>query len=200
VPKRAPFLLALAALLAGCTPSPRVYTGSVPAGPWSVAVIPLANYTESVEAADRTAAIVAVELAMRRRVRAIDPGVVEDALSREPWLLTDRIPPDVVQKLGQELGADALLVGSVLQYGYRQAEGEQVPQISIMLRLLETTSGEVLWTAAHSRDGTDGEWLFGFGRVTSLEQLSIHAVREVFDRFPTPGVGSGSVARGGDEK
>jgi hypothetical protein len=108
-------------------------------------------------------------------------------LAREPWLLFDRIPPDLVDRFGQELGADALLVGSILGYGYRQSASEQIPHVSLALRLLGTPGGRVLWSAVHSRDGQDGEWLFGLGRVENLEQLLEESVREIAATLPAPG-------------
>ncbi len=100
--------------------------------------------------------------------------------------MLDRLP-DLVDSVGQELGANAIMVGSLTGYTTRQFEGEMIPQISLSLRLLETPGGRVLWSAVHSRDGGDGESVFGFGRVQSLEQMATIAVQEMLETFPTTG-------------
>jgi len=186
VPRTLAAAVTAALITAGCgTPSPRAYFSEPMGGKWRIAVIPPTNYTEDSTAPDRVAAVIASELPRIRPVEVVDPGVVEDVLSREPWLLTDRIPPDLVDKLGEAMGANALLVGSVLANGYRQeAWGESVPEFAVSLRLLEVPGGKLIWSASHSRDGSDGETLFGIGRVSTLEQLVSLSLEEVLDTLP----------------
>jgi hypothetical protein len=149
-----------------------------------VAVLPLANYTANREAADRVLPMLAVELGRQPGIVVLDPGRVEEVVSREPWLLMDRIPPDLVDRFGTQIGADALLVGSVMSYAIRDTGAERIPQLSLSLRLLAVPGGKVLWSSVHSRDGADGEWLFGIGRVENLERLAVATVREMMATFP----------------
>ena len=190
-------------LFPGCgVPSPRAYTAEPIAGRWRIAILPPVNYTSDSSAPDRVVSVLAAELARARVVDVIDPGVVEEALSREPWLLTDRIPPDLVDKLGEAMGADALLVGAVLAHGYRDEQwGGSVPEFSVSLRLLEIPGGRLRWSANHSRDGADGETLFGFGRVSTLEQLVARTLQEILATLPPVGPGrsdSGSPVHAGE--
>lgn len=176
----------LAMLIVACAPSPRTHQlASLPAG-LRVALLPLANYTQNREAPDKIAPILLAELAHRGGVHLAEPGAVEAVLSKEPWLLFDRIPPDLVNRFGDELGVDALLVGAVLGYGYRQFGSEQIPHVSISLRLIRAPGGVVLWSAVHSRDGDDNESVFGLGRVHSLEQLLTRTIAEIVEEFPAP--------------
>ena len=174
------------ALLAGCgVPSPRAYTAEPIEGPWRVAVLPLVNYSTDSQAPDRVTNLLASQLRTVPGVAVIDAGAVEDALAREPWLLTDRIPPDLVDSLGATLHADALLVGSVLAFGYREEPwGGTIPEFAVSLRLIETPGGRVRWGAHHGRDGADGEGLFGIGRVATLDQLVIESLEQILDTFP----------------
>jgi hypothetical protein len=149
-----------------------------------VAVLPLANYTERQDASDRLVPLLAVEVASQRGVAIVDPGRVEEIFSREPWLLLDRLPPDLVDRFGAELEADALLVGSILAFGYRDADIGAIPEFSLTLRLLRTPGGECLWSGAHARSGNDRESVFGLGRIDNLERLATGAVRELVATFP----------------
>jgi hypothetical protein len=171
-------------LATGCVPKPRSYQSEQLQGPLRVAILPLANYTETRDASEKVAPILFALVGQLPSVSLVDPGAVEATLSTEPWLLFDRIPPDLVDRFGDALGADALLVGSIVGYGYRQSGGEQVPHFSISLRLMQAPGGRALWSVAHSRDGNDGEWLFGLGRVQSLQQLVAHSIREITETFP----------------
>jgi len=172
---------ALALLLCSCAPSPRVHTEGVLQGHWQVAVLPLTNFTTTRDAVDRVQPMVMVELSQRPGVGVVDMGRVEEALAGEPWIQTDRLPPDLVDSLGTELGVQGLVVGSVLAYGMRDGN---VPQVSLTLRLLQVPGGRVVWTAVHSRDGEDRESIFGFGRVESLQNLAEETVKEAVSTFP----------------
>ena len=172
-------------LVAACVPPPRTYMATHLDPGLRIALLPLANYTQNREAPDKIAPMLLSELGHRGGIHLADPGAVEAVLAREPWLMFDRIPPDLIDRFGRELGVDALLVGSVLGYGYRQAYGERVPHVSIALRLVRAPGGVVLWSSVHSRDGDDNEWLFGFGRIQSLEQLLVRSIAEITETFPS---------------
>lgn len=173
--------------LAGCAGSmPRAYVdGTVDPG-LRIAIIPLANYTERQDASDRVVPMLAVEMARQRGVLVVDQGRVEEVLSVEPWLLLDRLPPDLIDKFGAAMEADALLVGSVLSFGYRDMDAGSIPELSLTLRLLQVPGGKCLWSGTQSRAGTDRESVFGMGRVDNLENLAIDAVRELVETFPKP--------------
>lgn len=192
----------LIAAISGCVPEPRAHqVGPVVAAP-RIGILPLSNYTADRDASDRMRPMLAAELGTRPGIALVDPGAMEAALAQEPWLIFDRIPPELLDRLGEQLGADALLVGAILGSGYRQDGAEQVPHVSFSLRLLQVPGGRVLWGVVHSRDGTDGEWLFGFGRVHNLEQLLERSIEESFRTFPavsvagsTPGISESGARR-----
>jgi hypothetical protein len=188
-------------ICAGCAPSPRAYVDPEPLhGPWTIALLPLADYSTNRDAPDRLAPMIQEELLKHQNMVAVETGRVEAALAKDPWMLTDRIPPDIVDSLGASLGADGLLVGSVLAYGYRSEDGDAVPEVSLSLRLIQVPGGRVLWSAVHHRDGDDRETLFGLGRVTGLERLAEETVRELMSTFPDVRPGVNTTSGTGKEK
>lgn len=176
----------LALLLVSCAPEPRSYVSRIKPAPLRVAVLPLANYTELRDAPARISATLAGELGRVPGVQIIEQGAVEQALSDEPWLLLDRMPPDLCASIGAELSADALLVGSILGAGYRMVEGERIPHVSLSMRLVDVSKADIIWSAVHNRDGADNEWLFGFGRIVDFEQLVGKTIEEIVKTFPVP--------------
>ena len=202
-------VLALLGLAGGaCAPEPRSVLpdpGFVPAGRDSasggapvlrLAVLPLANYTATRDGSDRVAPMILAELAAKPGVVVADAGAVQQALDQEPWLLVDRVPPDLVDRLAAQLQVEALVLGSLMTYEYRDAAGDKVPQVSLSMRLIHCPGGKVLWSAVHSRDGDDSEWFFGFGRVRGLEQLAGITIREMLGKFPAPQAGVPPKPRG----
>lgn len=186
--RRSLLALLLIATLAACVPEPRAFHAGPMTATRRIALLPLSNYSADRDIPDKVRPMLAAELGQRPGIWLVDPGEVEAALAAEPWLLFDRIPPDLVDSLGTQLAADALLIGAVLGSGYRQDGPEQVPHFSLSLRLLQTPGGSVLWSVIHSRDGNDGEWLFDFGRVHNLEQLIEITIEECLRTFPATGV------------
>ena len=89
-----------------------------------------------------------------------------------------------MDRFGSELGADALLIGSVLAFGYRDADVGAVPEFSVTLRLIETPGGKCLWSGTQARSGNDRESVFGIGRIDNLERLATAAVRDLVATFP----------------
>jgi TolB-like protein len=186
VSPRALALIALVAGASGCSPHPQAYRGEPIQAGLRVAVVPFSNYTGDRDAPDQVLPLILVELARLPGVSVVEPGKVEAVLDQEPWLLFDRIPPDLVDRFGEEMEADALLVGSILAYGQRDGAVGPVPEVSVACRLLEVPGGKILWSVVHSRDGEDGESVFGLGREESLNRLAREAVRETLETFPPP--------------
>ncbi len=185
-------VLLLLAALTGCVPEPRAFRAGSLEGTRRVAILPPSNYSPDRDAPDKVRLMLAASLGQQPGLHLVDPGAVEAALAQEPWLLFDRIPPDLLDRLGEQLGAEALLVGAILGCGYRQDGADRVPHFSFSLRLLQTPGGRLLWSVVHSRDGDDGEWLFDFGRVHDLEQLIEITIEESLRTFPVSASGTGS--------
>jgi hypothetical protein len=178
--------------LMGCVPQPRTFLvldqrpfAAVDSTntPFRIALLPLANYAPDRDAPQRLGLALANEFSRIPGLEVVDPGAVEDALAKEPWLLLDRLPPDLADRIGAELHADGLLQGALLQYGARDGNDGRTPQISLALRLVRTPGSRVVWSTVHGRDGADGEWLFGLGRVNAMEQLSAAVVHEALRPF-----------------
>ena len=81
-------------------------------------------------------------------------------------------------------GTDALLIGSVLAFGYRDQDVGAIPEFSVTLRLIEPPGGKCLWSGTQARAGNDHVSVFGIGRIDNLERLANAAVRDLVATFP----------------
>ncbi len=139
----------------------------------SVAVTRLSNLTEAKEAASTLSLILSQELTKRNQLQITEafdaaPGV------QERW---------TASKLGQELKVDAVLVGVVTAFEYgsgsSKARGVVRPIISMDLRLVSASTGEVLWAAGvHAQ--RDQVWTFD---SISLQELGQEAAEETLDEL-----------------
>jgi hypothetical protein len=77
-------------------------------------------------------------------------------------------PPEL-KRLGETLKADALFMGTVVDFSQSQS-GTPAPDVTIQLRLVETQSGVTVWSASKTRSGASlGARLFGIGGDSLIE-------------------------------
>lgn len=158
-------LLAVGLLLAGCSfgrinSRDFAQPGAVlPAGS-TVAVLPFENLTNHPNAGQIAADIVSTELYGVDGLRSMDASRVRSRLSAakptgDAAAATDA-PADAApldaQATGRTLGVDAVLSGSVSEYGYQHGLREE-PVVGLNARLVRSSDGAVLWTSSQSEAG-----------------------------------------------
>lgn len=143
----------LALLLNGCADTRYAvdYVGTGASARQRVAVVPLENLTNYPKAGLIVGELVASELYRRQLFDLTEGTALRKALGG-----LDIEPADLAESVGAaelagRLGVDAVLVGSVSEYGYQHGLHEE-PVVGINLRLVGA-AGEVLWAASHSTTG-----------------------------------------------
>lgn len=121
----------------------------------SVAVLPLANLTTHPNAGQILGEMLHAEL------RGIPSFSLRD--NTEAW--AELTPPDQdieeaalglrARQAGKKLGVDAVVYGSVTEYRYKRGLDEE-PAVGVAVRLMDVSTGEVLFTAVVSRIGGCG--------------------------------------------
>ncbi|NUB03562.1 hypothetical protein GBZ48_30550 [Azospirillum melinis] len=163
-------LLAAVVVLAGCSfgrINSRDFAqpgGALPAGS-TVAVLPFENLTNHPNAGQIAADIVSTELYGVEGLRTLEVGRVRsrlsagkpaaDAASAGATASADGQPdaaPLDAQAAGRTLGVDAVLAGSVSEYGYQHGLREE-PVVGLNARLVRVSDGAVLWTSSQSEAG-----------------------------------------------
>lgn len=158
-------LLLAGLLLAGCSVG-RINSrdfaqpgAALPAGA-TVAVLPFENLTNHPNAGQIAADLVSTELYGLGGVRTMEAGRIRSRLSAQrpadaaspgaPEAQADA--PLDVQAAGRALGVDAVLAGSVSEYGYQHGLREE-PVVGLNARLVRVSDGAVLWTSSQSEAG-----------------------------------------------
>lgn len=179
------FSLLLAALAAeGCAHPPRYLNRSADLGAIkTVAVLPFENVTTDKLCAERLQRIFLTELLAREAFKVAEPGLVTRAMRRdqlEPSALT----PEEIKKLGASLGAEALFMGTVLEYDEGRGGGSAPsPRVKLQLRLVDVDSGTTLWSVSREAGGaTVTARLFGIGGVAA-STVAEALIREELAQF-----------------
>lgn len=161
----------LAVLLTGCrsTQTRYVHKNADLAAITKVAVLPFDNLTQERSAADKVQKVFYLELLALDVFEVAEPGQVNKA-TRGAAL--DTLGPAEFQKIGKELGVDAVFTGTVVDFAQAQSGSTPVPEVTIQLRLVETHSGTTVWSAGQTRSGAGvATRLFGFGGESLTEAV-----------------------------
>jgi TolB-like protein len=173
-------------LTANCAPDPRVYSSSGLSLPkeTNIAILPFDNLTDEERASQQVYDIFLVEFLKVGNFSVVDPGEVERVLAEERIRYASELSIEQIHKIGRELKIPMIVQGAVLEYGIRQVQGFKVvdvPYISLMVKMVDTQSGKIVWASSYSRNGNDSEKVFGFGRISSLNKLTEVMAREIVE-------------------
>lgn len=154
-PVLAPVLLPLL-LLAGCAGEQGVARDWVRSSEavradLQVAVLPFENLTAYPNAGQVVAQLLTTELYARGLFRVMEAGELRSRLSARK-LNEENMPHTAAAELAAALGVDAVLTGSVSEFGYQHGLKEE-PIVGINLRLVSVREGDVVWAASHADAG-----------------------------------------------
>jgi TolB-like protein len=128
-----------------------------------VVVVPFTSRTVNNEAGEIITSLMINELRVRG-VAVMAPLITPE---KAPTMST---PAAVLQALGKRLRSRYLMVGEVTEYAYKRGLGEE-PTVGISARLVDTISGEVVWTGVRAEVG--GWSLLHEDSLARLSQRSV---------------------------
>jgi len=177
--------LLLAVLVAGgCAAPPHYLNRSADLGAIkTVAVLPFENLTTDKLCAERLQRIFLTELLAREAFKVVEPGLVIRAVRRDQ-LDAATLTPAEIKRLGGALGAEALFMGSVLEYDEGRSAGSAAsPRVKLVLKLVDVDSGTTLWTVNREAGGaTVTARLFGIGG-TAASTVAESLIRAELSQF-----------------
>lgn len=127
-------------------------TDAVVAPQMRVAVLPFENLTNFASAGTIAPQLITTELYRARLFSLMEETAVRRALFDNKVDMTRLAESSYAQEVGRTLGADAVVVGSVSEYGYQHGLREE-PTVGFNARLVRSADGKVLWAASISEVG-----------------------------------------------
>ncbi len=144
----------------------------------TVAVLPFENITQERSAGEKVQRIFLAELLSMGLFEVAEPGLVTRTLRAERVESTEALAPADIQRIGKALKADALFMGTVVDFADNRSGSTPAPEVTIQSRLVETQSGVTIWSSDRSRSGaTLSARLFGVGGE-SLTDAARRLVRQ----------------------
>ncbi|MBE0425682.1 MAG: hypothetical protein IBX72_03440 [Nitrospirae bacterium] len=142
-----------------------------------VAVLPFENFTSDVYAGEKIRRIVITDL-LEKGIDIIEPGEVTRQLQELKVKSIGSMKNTEIQGLGTALSVDALMMGAVEAFGLSKGISVTYPEVAVILRLIETDSGNIIWSIRHTSGGPDF-WMRHFGSEgPSLSETARKVVKE----------------------
>ncbi|HLB25091.1 MAG TPA: hypothetical protein VJM83_02050 [Nitrospirota bacterium] len=162
---KALFLLAIAALFAalpGCGGgTTRLFSKPIAEAPYvtyqewgpnrDVAVMPFVNVAKDKDAGLKARELFITELYVTGAFKdVVDEGEMLEVMKKLKLRETDNLGKDAIKTLGDNLGVQAIIFGTVEEYTERSAKGAH---FAVSLRMVDVETGQILWIGNSSREG-----------------------------------------------
>ena len=178
-------LIIVGIAIIACGPKPEVfYSDKNNAAAFkTIAILPFSNYSGKEDAGKQISNAFLIELLKKPKLHIVEPGQVDQIMRQERIRSSEQIDLKTANLLRDSLAIDYILIGAVNEYDYISSGDKQVPLVGFNVRLLDATTGRIIWAANHSRKGDDHEILFSWGLTTSLTKLAQNSVRDVVGKL-----------------
>lgn len=149
----------------------------------NVAVMPFANLTRETNAADRVRDVFMTMLQATGGVYVIPAGEVGRGISRTGMASPTTPAPEEVVRFAKIVSADAVITGTVREYGDVRSGTTTANLVSVSLQMMEAQTGRVVWSASSTRGGvTLTDRLFG-GGGEPMNPVTQKAVNDLLDKL-----------------
>ena len=149
----------------------------------SVAVMPFANLTRDVPAADRVRNVFITMLLSSDVLYVVPPGEVARGISRAGIIDPTAPSPEEVVKFAGVVKVDAVITGVVKEYGEVHSGSTAANIVSFSAQMLESQTGKVVWSASTTKGGVGmSERLLG-GGGRPINDVTEKAVEDVLDKL-----------------
>lgn len=143
-----------------------------------VAVMPLDNFTNDKFAGDIVRQVVISELLASGLMEVVVPGEVLNAFKDLGIKSAASLTTEQIKSLGEFLSVEAIIMGSVEEYGEAKMGNVSAPQVTMSLMMADSDSGSIVWSITATRGGA-GFMARHFGaRHETISETVIKLVRE----------------------
>jgi polysaccharide biosynthesis protein PelC len=149
----------------------------------TVAVMPFQNLSRDNLAGDRVRDVFVSAMLASEALYVVPNGEVARAIAKVGVSNATSPNNEEVVKLGQALKAEAIVTGTVKEYGEVRSGTAVGNAISVSIQMEETSTGKVIWTGTSTKGGvTFSDRLFG-GGGTPMNHLTEEVVDDLLNKL-----------------
>ena len=148
-----------------------------------VAVMPLQNFSERAEGAERVRDAYMSLLLASEAVYVLPSGEVARGIDRAGIRYPATPSEEEIKSLGSILGIDAVITGTLREYGTIRSGSSSANIVSLSLQLIETETASIIWSGSSTKGGiTMTDRLFG-GGGRPMNDVTIEVVNDLLDKL-----------------
>jgi hypothetical protein len=149
----------------------------------TVAVMPLMNIAKDLQANDRVRDVFITSLLATGSMYVLPPGEVARGASSAGMVNPASPTSDEVVKLCKILKVDAVITGTVKEYGETRSGSSSANLISMSMQMSEGQTGKVVWSATSTQGGiTFSDRLLG-GGGEAMNVVTEKAVNDILNKL-----------------
>lgn len=119
----------------------------------TVAVMPFINLTRDTAASIRVRDVLMTRLLATYGLYVLPPGEVARGIAKAGVGTPTEPSPEDVVKFAKTVEVDAVMIGTLREYGEARSGQTASPVISLSLQMLEGETGTVVWSASSTKGG-----------------------------------------------
>jgi hypothetical protein len=157
-----------------------------PARPHRVCILPFENLTPNVAAPRIVADILAVRMAGATAFEVVEPAVLRAGAAKAGVTTFRDITVEGLRRIAPAVGTTLFVKGTIFDFVDPAAGEGADPQIQLELTVLDAENDRAVWSAQHSRKGSEYTGLLMLGAVTTAVSLTDRVVAEMIDAGTRP--------------
>jgi len=116
-------------------------------------------------------------------IYALPLGEIQRGLSRVEMRDPAAPSAEEIVAFGKVVGADAVVTGSVLEYGEARSGSASANYLSVTVQMMEAKTGKLVWSAQTTKGGVSGaDRMFG-GGGQPMNDVTAEAVNDLLDKL-----------------
>ncbi|NOZ24841.1 MAG: OmpA family protein [Nitrospirae bacterium] len=145
-----------------------------------VALFPFANLSDDRDALRHVMPVLKSVMEDKGLV-LVDEGRLEDFLLKRRVRDTGYVSRELAAEIGRALDVGAVMVGAVSTF-----RSGRNPAVGLSARLIDSSSGRILWADYASATGEDFTKILGLGTIDTMDALIPEVAEELLASFPPP--------------
>jgi len=149
----------------------------------TIAVMPFVNLSRDQTAGERVRDVFMTALLATGAVYVLPTGEVSRGVVRLEMSNPLAPSPEEIVKLGKMIKAEAIVTGTLREYGDVRSGAASANVISMSLQMIEAETGRVVWTGSTTKGGiTFVDRLFGSGGQP-MNTITVKAVDDLIEKL-----------------
>ncbi|MCA9752698.1 MAG: hypothetical protein KC591_10940 [Gemmatimonadetes bacterium] len=148
-----------------------------------VGILPFDSLAQDALAGDKVASVFLTELLRRDFAQVLDPTAMSGAVTkvrgagpnRKPWSSKE------ISNVAEIAEVQGVFVGTIRDYGMVPVGRSSYPLVSLEIRLVDATSGRIVWSASQTRRGGPALPLMGWREIPTLGELTAVMCRDLLE-------------------